>query len=90
MRRLDAFFKGWSFRTSTPDFEVGQEFAGFVTGFDAEEGVALVRVGDTVLRILDGSADLIDTRVRLRVEEFDTNDHTGSAIVLEQIGEESY
>lgn len=90
MSRLDAFFKGWSFRTNKPTFEVGRELAAFVTGYDTEEDTALVRIGDTVLRIPDGSPDIVDTRVRLRVEEFDDADHTGRAIVLERIGETMY
>lgn len=90
MSRFDAFLKGWSFRTNNPSFEAGQEIPAFVTGYDAETGDGLVRIGDTVLRIADGSPDLVDTRVRLRVEEFDANDHAGRATVLERIGESSY
>lgn len=39
-----------------------------------------------------GGADpnLLDTRVRLRVEEFNESDHTGRATVLERIGEGSF
>lgn len=90
MSRLDAFLEGWSFRSNTPTFEEGQELAAFVTGYDAEEGVALVRIGDTVLRIPDGSPNLVDTQVRLRIEAFDANDHTGRATVLERISEATY
>lgn len=90
MSRLEAFFKGWSFRTNKPSFEAGQEIAAVVTGYDANEGVALVRVGDTVLQLSDGSHDLVNTRVRLRIEEFDANEYTGRAAVLERIGEGTY
>lgn len=50
MSCLGAFFKGWSFRTNKPSFEAGQEIAAVVTGYDADEDVTLVRVGDTVSR----------------------------------------
>jgi hypothetical protein len=35
-------------------------------------------------------ADLLDIQVRLRVEEFSTNDYTGRATVLERLGEGSF
>jgi hypothetical protein len=92
MSRLDAFFKGWSFRSSAPDFEPGQEIAAFVTG--RENGRQIARIGDTILHldVSEGNEDedLLDTRVRLRVEDFDTDDHTGRATVLERLGESSF
>jgi hypothetical protein len=33
-----------------------------------------------------GRPDLVDTQVRLRVEDFDSNDHTGRGTVLERLG----
>ncbi|PSP73533.1 hypothetical protein BRC86_08935 [Halobacteriales archaeon QS_3_64_16] len=92
MSRLDAFLKGWSFRSSTPEFEPGQEIAAFVTGRDGRGQVA--RIGDTILHLDtgdgNGGEDLLDTRVRLRIEDFDANDHTGRATVLERLGEGSF
>ena len=107
MSHLDAFTKGWSFRTSTPDFEPGQEITAFVTGHD--DGTHVVRIGDTVLSLDDiddaengdgdrssdgngtgGETNLLDSQVRLRVEEFNTNDHIGRATVLERLGESSF
>ena len=88
MSRLDAFFEGWRFRTSKPKFEPGEEFTAFVTGY--ENGAGLVRLGDSVLRLSEASPDLVDTQVRLRVEEFDANDHAGRATVLEELGGGAY
>lgn len=88
MSRLGAFFKGWRFRTNRPTFEPGEEFKAFVTGY--ENGTGLVRLGDTVLRLTDATPDLVDTQVRLRVEEFDGNDHAGQATVLEELGGGAY
>jgi hypothetical protein len=91
MSRFSAFTEGWSFRSSTPTFERGQEIAAFVTG--RENGTQIARIGDTVLRLDtadEGDEDLLDTRVRLRVEDFDTDDHTGRATVLERLGGSSF
>jgi hypothetical protein len=88
MSRLAAFRKGLTFRTNKPTFEPETEFKAFVTGYENE--TALVRLGDSVLRIPDAAPGLLDTQVRIRVEEFDDNDHTGRATVLEELGSSSY
>ena len=88
MSRLDAFFEGWTFRSNKPTFESGEEFTAFVTGH--ENGTGIVRLGDSVLRLSEVSSDLVDTQVRLRVEEFDANDHSGRATVLEELGGGTY
>jgi hypothetical protein len=95
MSRFAAFTEGWSFRTNTPSFEPGAEITAFVTG--RSNGSYVVRIGDTVLSIEDderetddGGRDLTDSRVRLRVERFDTNDHTGRATVLEHLDDSAF
>jgi hypothetical protein len=88
MSRLSAFFEGWGFRTNRPTFEPGEEFTAFVTGY--EDGTGIVRLGDTVLRLSEASPNLVDTQVRLRIEEFDANDHAGRATVLEELGGGTY
>jgi hypothetical protein len=88
MSLLEKYLAGWGFRSSKPDFDPGQEITVFVTGYDGDAPVA--RVGDTVLRIEDAPADVVDTRVRLRVESFDDNDHTGTATYLEYVGESAF
>ncbi len=88
MSRLTAFTEGLQFRTNKPSFEPGTEFTAFVTGYENE--TALVRLGDSVLRVPDAAPGLLDTQVRIRVEAFDDNDHTGRATVLEELGSSSY
>lgn len=109
--RFGLFLEGWTFRSRTPAFDIGDEFTAFVTGYDDGSGTPLVRVGDSILRLqLDGEKEddgrenegregegkgdegkeIIDTRVRLRVEEYDPDTHTGKAIMLERLGKETY
>ncbi|WP_135825630.1 DUF7513 family protein [Halorussus ruber] len=82
------YFAGLGFRTNKPDFEPGEEISAFVTGY--EDDTPIVRVGDTILRVEGAPEDALDTRVRLRVEEFDRNDHDGTATYLETVGESSF
>jgi hypothetical protein len=77
MRLLETVLAGLTFRTSTPAFEPGEEFTAYVTGTDGTD--ALVRVGDSVLRLDGGDESLVDRRVRLRVESFDADAHEGRA-----------
>ena len=88
MSRLSMFLTGIGFRTNRPAFEPGEEVVAFVTG--VEDGQAVVRIGDTKLRLEDAPDDPLDRQVRLRVEEFDGNDHTGTASYLETVGQSSY
>ncbi|WP_435179669.1 DUF7513 family protein [Halorussus sp. AFM4] len=88
MSLREKYLAGLWFRTNRPAFEPGAEISAFVTGYDGDVPVA--RVGDTVLRIEDAPADALDTRVRLRVEEFDEAAHRGTARYLETVGESSF
>lgn len=83
MSRLSAFLEGWSFRSNRPTFDPGEEITAFVTGY--ENGVGIVRIGDTILRLNDATADVVDRKIRLRVEDFDVNDHVGTAILLAEL-----
>ncbi|MFB6126184.1 MAG: hypothetical protein ABEJ79_02640 [Halolamina sp.] len=86
MSFLDPFTTGLGFRSTTPSFDAGEEFEAFVTG--REDGDAVVRVGDTRLR-LNGTdpdtasdaaaADRVapDTRVHVRVTRFDDDEAAG-------------
>jgi hypothetical protein len=86
MSALQKLLAGWRFRTRTPSFTNGQELTAVVTGY--REGGAIVRIGDTELRLPDEGPDLIDTRVRIHVRDFDATEHVGTAEVLDIIGEE--
>jgi hypothetical protein len=78
---------GWSFRTSTPDYAVGDELTAFVTGTNGSTPV--VRIGDTVIRLPDAAADgLVEKRVRLRVTEFDAQRHEGAGELLSVFDDE--
>lgn len=83
------FLAGLTFRSSTPAFEEGQEISAFVTGHNGD--TALVRVGDTVLRLNGESGNVEpDTRVRLRVTRFDTSTHEGEAELLAVEGDGAF
>jgi hypothetical protein len=77
MSLLETVLAGLTFRTSTPAFEAGEEFTAYVTG--ADETGALVRIGDSVLRLGEGDESLVDRRVSLRVESFDADANEGRA-----------
>jgi hypothetical protein len=79
MSRFDAFFEGASFRSATPQYSEGDELAVIVTGREA--GDALVRIGDTILRLPETDVAL-DSEVRIRVTEFDADESTGTAELL--------
>ncbi|MFD1512140.1 DUF7513 family protein [Halomarina rubra] len=83
---MKQFLAGFGFRSNTPAFEVGEEFEAFVTGLN---GHSLVRVGDTVLS-LPGETVEPDTRVRVRVTDFDAGADQGSAELLEVLGEGAF
>lgn len=87
MSLLEKYLKGWRFRTNQPSFEPGEEMQLYVT--DVEDGTPIARIGDSFIHITDGSAALVDTRVRVRVERFDDDTHTGSATMLESVEIES-
>jgi hypothetical protein len=76
---------GWTFRTNRPSYSAGDELTAFVTGY--EDGVAQVRVGDTIITLPDADGGLADRLVRLRVTEFDAADATGSGELLGVVDE---
>ncbi|NHX36250.1 MULTISPECIES: DUF7513 family protein [Halolamina] len=76
MSRLDAFLAGLEFRTATPQYQPGDELPVIVTGRDGDD--ALVRIGDTRLRLPDTDV-AVDEEVRIRVTAFDADRSTGEA-----------
>ena len=86
MSLLEKYTEGWGFRTRKPSFGVDEELSAFVTGVD-DDGVPLVRIGDTVLRLEDGDPGLVDKRVRCRVTAFDASHTAGTGGYLEPDGE---
>ena len=85
MSFLDTFLAGVGFRSSTPEFDPGEEITAFLTDYDHE--CCLARIGDTVLRVPDATEETVGMQARLRIESFDANDHTGEATVLDVLGE---
>jgi len=77
---LRKLFEGWTFRTNRPAYAAGDELTAYVTGY--EEGVAQVRIGDTILELPDAERGLGDRLVRLRVTAFDTEESTGRGELL--------
>ncbi len=88
MSFVSKYLTGWSFRTTTPSFEEGQEVSLFVTG--TRGGTPVARVGDTVLRLSNAPPEAVDSRVRARVTAFDETDHTGEAEYIETVGESAF
>lgn len=90
MSLLGKYTKGWQFRTSTPAFEPGSEYRVVITGFDDAGGTAVARVGDSVLHVEDAGRAHVDAIARVRVTEFDGNEHVGRAELVEVVGETTY
>lgn len=88
MSLLEKYLKGWSFRTSRPSFEPDEELTVIVSEYD--DGSPVARIGDTVLHVDDVPPNAIDRRVRVRVTEFDENEHDGRATYLETVGETAF
>lgn len=79
MSMFETFFKGFSFRSSYPDFEQDQEVSAYMTGYDEEREAGIVRVGDTILEVPDATPDLLDQELQLRITDFDQRTHRGRA-----------
>lgn len=88
MSFLSKFRQGWEFRTTRPTFDQGDELSAFVTGYDG--GSAVVRIGDTEVRLPDAPGDLLDKRVLLRVTEFDDDRNVGQGEYLDTVGESAF
>lgn len=85
---IEKYLHGWTFRSATPSFEEGQEVTVFLTGVRGDDVVA--RVGDSVL-VVDGASPAdVDSKAKVRVTEFDENDHDGRAELIELVGEAAF
>lgn len=88
MSFLTKYLAGWSFRTSHPTFDPDDEFTVVVT--DMKDGMAVARIGDSMLHIQNAPASTVDNRVRVRVIEFDDEKHVGDAEFLKVVGEATF
>ena len=78
-----SFITGWSFRTPTPDFAVGQRIDAYITDYDRSAHVGLARIGDTVLTVRGVGPGRIEQLMSLRITAFDASQHTGEAEPVE-------
>jgi hypothetical protein len=88
MSVFEKYLAGWSFRTNRPPFVEGDSIEAFVTGF--EDDTAIVRIGDSVLRVLDAPQEALDNKIALTVESFDRDDHTGTGSFIEIVAKGAF
>jgi hypothetical protein len=84
MSWLDSLRAGWTFRTATPEFEVGEVITAYVTDADAEGST--VRIGDSVIRLPEADSELVESKVRLEITAFDATTSEGTGSLVEVIG----
>jgi len=84
----EKYLAGWTFRTKTPDFEVGEEIRVIVN--EQEDSVAKARIGDSMLRITEAPKNLVNKYVKVEIDEWDTDSHSGEGTYLETVGESSF
>ncbi|MEF8881238.1 MAG: hypothetical protein V5A34_01780 [Halapricum sp.] len=88
MSILQKWLAGWSFRTSTPDFEPGLTIEVMVTAVD--DGHATARIGDSTLRIDGAPADALYTRILVEIDAWDVDANAGESTYLETVGKSSF
>ncbi|EMA69691.1 hypothetical protein C461_02151 [Halorubrum aidingense JCM 13560] len=88
MSRFEKFLAGWSFRSSTPDYAVGDVIEVMVTGDEGDTAVA--RIGDSTLRIEGAPDDAVNTRVLVAVDAWDEASHAGTGTYRETVGKSAF
>jgi hypothetical protein len=78
---IASLFRNWRFRADKPAFAPGEEIRAYLTGFDAGSGRGEVRIGDTLLMVHGVDATQLDQLVTLRVESFDVERASGTAVL---------
>ncbi|AFZ71276.1 DUF7513 family protein [Natronobacterium gregoryi] len=89
MSMLSSYFKGWTFRSTTPSLEPGSEINVFVNEYDGN-GVGVANIGDTRLYITGVDPEHVEKRVRVDVTDFDEADSVGHGEFQKVIGTSSY
>lgn len=82
---MNSWFQYWTFRTSTPSFEEGEEFVVEVNDFDSARGEPVARIGDSRLFLPDLDQEAKGALIQLRVTSFDSDNNTGTAERIETI-----
>ncbi|SEH15641.1 TRAM domain-containing protein [Natronorubrum sediminis] len=89
MSLFSKYLKGWTFRSTTPSFDVNDEIDVFVAESNSD-GNGHAYIGDTHLIVEDAGPETVEKRVRVRITEFDESNATGRGEFLEVVGESSY
>lgn len=90
MSLLSKYLRGWSFRTTNPVLQPGDEIDVFLAEYDRNEDAALAYVGDTRLYVDGAGPEHVELQVRVAVREFDPDDSTGYGEFVDVVGESSY
>lgn len=79
MSAWQSLFTGWTRRTSTPEFEVGEQITAYLSDYEEAEQLGVVRIGDTVLKVRGVMPEQVEQLVTLKVTQFDAQAHHGEA-----------
>lgn len=90
MSFLSKYLRGWKFRTTHPTLQPGSEVNVFLTEYDPGEERGVAFVGDTRLYVENAGPEHVEKRVRVAVEEFDSEESVGRGEFVETVGESSY
>lgn len=82
------YLAGWTFRTSRPNFDVGEEIR--VTVNEFEDGRGMARIGDSKLYIDDCPREAVDMRVMVDITDWDTDTNVGEGTYLETVSKASF
>ncbi|TYL39285.1 TRAM domain-containing protein [Natronococcus pandeyae] len=89
MSLFQKYLKGWTFRSTKPSFDVGDEISVFIAKTNGTDA-GLAYIGDTKLLVDGAGPETVEKRVRLRVTEFDEAESAGRGEFLEIVGQSSY
>lgn len=77
-----SWFQSWTFRTSTPNLEPDDVVEVLTMTYEESSQLLLARIGDTRIYIEDGSPDMVNRSVKVRIIEFDSKKHEGKAELI--------
>ncbi|WP_049921191.1 DUF7513 family protein [Halopiger djelfimassiliensis] len=89
MSFLQKYLKGWTFRSSSPSLNVGDELEIFIAESNGSD-VGYAYIGDTELTVDGAGPGTVEKRVQVRITEFDETTATGRGEFVEVVGESSY
>jgi len=83
MSVLDKFLNGFSFRTSHPSFEEGEQITAYMTGYSEGPKQGVIRVGDTVITVRNASPEQVGKLVTVELQSFYPSEHRGTAKLVD-------